>query len=221
MIQSAATDTVTVVLADEQPVVRSGLRVLLSAIDEVGVAGEAGTAQQALRETLLHRPDVLVLDLRLGIGVVHEVRRRSPGTAVLVFTTIDDDEAIFGALCAGVRGYLLKGTEPDDLVQAVRSVCAGAAILAPSIAARIGELLSRRIGPPSVPGLTAREHEVLTLMAGGLRNSEIAMRLRLASKTVSNHISAIFAKLGVKDRTAAVIVAREAGLGKGQLASVR
>ncbi|WP_370948755.1 LuxR C-terminal-related transcriptional regulator [Amycolatopsis sp. cg5] len=221
MLRSPATDTVTVVLADEQPVVRGGLRALLSAIDGVAVAGEAGTAQQALRETLLHRPDVLVLDLRFGIGVVREVLRRSPGTAVLVFTTIDDDESIFAALSAGVRGYLFKGAEPEDLAQAVRGVSAGAAVLSPAIAARVGELLSRRLGAPAVPGLTAREHEVLTLMAVGLRNSEIALRLRLASKTVSNHISAIFAKLGVKDRTAAVIVAREAGLGRGQLASVR
>jgi DNA-binding NarL/FixJ family response regulator len=209
----------SVVLADSHPVVRGGIRALLSEVDGISVVAEAGTGREAVRETLQYRPDVLILDLRMsdlgGAATIREVRRVSPGTAILVFTQADDDESVFSAMRAGARGYLLKRAERDDIVRAIRGVASGGAVFGSPIAERLSELF----GPSSgqrvpFPSLTSREREVLDLLASGLPNSAIARRLHLASKTVSNHLSAIFAKLQVSSRSAAIVLARQAGLGR-------
>jgi DNA-binding NarL/FixJ family response regulator len=209
----------TMVLADEHPVVRSGLRALLESIGEIEVVAEARTGREAVREALLHRPDVLMMDLELtdpdGITAIREVQRSQPGIAVLVFTMCDDDASVFTAMRAGARGFIHKDAEQEDIVRAIRGVAAGEAIFGPSIAARLTDLFSgQAFDRHPFPDLTSREREVLDLIAEGLPNSAIARRLYLAPKTISNHISTIFSKLGVPDRAAAIVQAREAGLGR-------
>jgi DNA-binding NarL/FixJ family response regulator len=214
-----ATAELTVVLADSHPVVRGGMRALLSSVDGIEVVAEAGTARDAVRESVQHRPDVLILDVRMadqgGAAAIREVRRAVPGTAVLVFTQADDDESVFSAMRAGARGYLLKRAERDDIVRAIKGVAAGGAVFGSPIAERLVDLFGPGGGNRApFPELTGREREVLDLLAAGLPNSAIARRLSLASKTVSNHLSAIFAKLQVSSRAAAIVLARQAGLGR-------
>jgi DNA-binding NarL/FixJ family response regulator len=208
----------SVVLADSQPVVRNGMRALLSASDGIDVVAEAGTGHDAVRETVQHRPDVLILDLRMadqgGAATIREVRRAAPGTAVLVFTQADDDESVFSAMRAGARGYLLKRAEHDDIVRAVKGVAAGGAVFGSPIAERLVDLFGPGGNKAPFPELTTREREVLDLLAAGMPNSAIARRLTLASKTVSNHLSAIFTKLQVSSRVAAIVLARQAGMGR-------
>jgi DNA-binding NarL/FixJ family response regulator len=211
--------TLTVVLADSQPVVRDGMRALLAGVGGIEVVAEAGTGRDAVRESMQYRPDVLILDLRMadqgGAATIREVRRAVPGTAVLVFTQADDDESVFSAMRAGARGYLLKRAERDDIVRAIKGVAAGGAVFGSPIAERLVELFGPGGGNRApFPELTGREREVLDLLAAGLPNSAIARRLSLASKTVSNHLSAIFAKLQVSSRAAAIVLARQAGLGR-------
>jgi DNA-binding NarL/FixJ family response regulator len=211
---------VTVVLADNHPVVRGGLRALLATTLGIEVVAEATSAREAVREAVLHRPDVLMLDLnirdRAGITAITDVLRSAPGVAVLVFTGVDDEHSVFAAMRAGARGYLLKDASPQDIVRAIRGTAAGEAIFGAPIARRVTALLSASNGPVSRPfsDLTSREREVLDLLAAGLPNSAIARRLYLAPKTISNHISAIFGKLRVADRAEAIIRARDAGLGR-------
>ncbi len=180
----------TVVLADEQPVVRDGLRGLFSATAGLTVVAEAATGPEAAEAVLHHRPDVLVLDLTLGADVARQLHAE---TAVLVFTALEDDASIAMALRAGVRGYLPKRATPADVVRAVRSIAAGAAVFGDGIAGRIPGLLSR---PPS-PGLSAREREILALAETGTPVAEIARRLGIAPKTVRNRLSVINARLRV------------------------
>jgi DNA-binding NarL/FixJ family response regulator len=218
-LQPTDPPTVTVVLADDHPIVRGGLRALLSPAHGINVLAEAGTGDDAVREALLHRPDVLILDLqageRGGIAAIREVLRSAPEVAVLVFTSIEDDDAVFTAMRAGARGYILKDAEREDIIRAIRGVAAGEAIFGAAIALRVTKVLSDPTAPArrSFRGLTAREREVLELVAAGLPNSAIARRLQLARKTVSNHMSAIFTKLRVADRNEAIARARDAGLG--------
>lgn len=207
------------VLADEHPVVRSGLRALLGSADGMRVVAEARTGREAVREALLHRPDVLMMDVEIGepdgIAAIREVQRSQPGIAVLVFTMCDDDTSVFTAMRAGAKGYIQKDAEQDDILRAIRGVAAGEAIFGPSVAARLTELLGGQLHDRHpFPDLTAREREVLALIAEGLPNTAIARRLYLAPKTISNHISTIFGKLGVPDRSSAIVRAREAGLGR-------
>lgn len=214
----ASPKALTVVLADSHPVVRGGMRALLAGVGGIDVLAEAGTGREAVRETVQHRPDVLILDLRMagqgGAATIREVRRAVPGTAVLVFTQADDDESVFSAMRAGARGYLLKRAERDDIVRAIKGVAAGGAVFGSPIAERLVELFGPGGNRAPFPELTTREREVLDLLAAGLPNSAIARRLQLASKTVSNHLSAIFAKLQVSSRAAAIVLARQAGLGR-------
>jgi DNA-binding NarL/FixJ family response regulator len=209
----------SVVLADDHPVVRGGLRALLSGVDGINVVAEAAARVDTLAEALLLAPDVLIVDLPMrgpdGVLTIQSVLRSAPNVAVLVFTTSEDDESVFNAMRAGARGYILKGAEQDDIVRAIRGVAAGEAIFGARIASRLTALMMRRTQPDRYPfpDLTSREREILELIAGGLGNAAIAHRLFLASKTVRNNISTIFAKLGAADRSAAIIRARAAGLG--------
>jgi len=202
--------TVSVVVADEQPVVRRGLGALLSRNAAIAVAGEAATAREALRMAVLHRPDVLVLDSGLPGGhvdaTVREVRRAAPGTAVLVFTAADDEDTVIAAVRAGARGYLLKNGTDDSIVRAVVALAHGETVLGPGVADRlIGRIGSRPAQFQDMfPELTAREQDVLELVAAGMGNTAIAARLHLSPKTIANHISVIFGKLRVTSRASAI-----------------
>jgi DNA-binding NarL/FixJ family response regulator len=208
-----------VLVADGQPVVRDGLRALFGAVEGITLVGEATSARDVPREVQLHRPDVLVLDLELPgpdrIAVCHQVLRAAPDTKVLIFTRFADASSVVAAMRAGARGYLLKRAGGADVLRAVRSVAAGEVIFGAEVANSVTELFfapDSRVRAP-FPELTGRERQVLELIAAGLSNSAIARRLDLATKTVSNHTSAILAKLRVADRAAAIIRARDAGLG--------
>jgi DNA-binding NarL/FixJ family response regulator len=209
---------IRVLIADDHPVVRRGMGALLSSLDGVEVVAEAATGAEALREAQLARPDVVVMDVQMpGMDGVEATRRLVallPDTAVLVLTMFDDDDTVFAALRAGARGYLLKGAEQEDILAALRSVVAGQVVIGPGVAGRlIGYLDSPPVKGVPFPELTPREREILDRIAQGQSNGVIAARLGLASKTVGNHVSAIFAKLRVATRSEAIVQARRGGLG--------
>lgn len=208
------------VIADDQDLVRSGLHLVLESRG-VDVLGEAATGREAVEEVCRVRPDVVLMDIRMpvldGIAATAELRRRAVSTRVLVLTTYDLDRYVYGALKAGAAGFLLKATPPDRLVAGVETVAAGEALLAPSLTRRLIEEHVRR-PPPSdgVPGpvrtLTERELEVLSLMAHGLSNEEIARTLVVAETTVKTHVNRILSKLALASRVQAVVLSYECGL---------
>ncbi len=208
-----------ILIADDHPVVRGGLRALIETLDGLEAVGEAADGEAAVREVVLLRPDVVLMDVRMpgldGVEATRRIRRSAPGTAVLILTMYDDDATVFTAMRAGARGYLLKGADQADIVAAVRAVAAGQAVFGPGVASRVlGHFESPpAAGPDPFPQLTDREREILDLLASGRRTAEIAQRLSLSPKTVSNHLTSIFAKLEVADRTGAILRAREGGLG--------
>ncbi len=216
-----AAEPIRVVIVDDHPMMRDGLRALIASLTNVEVVGEAGDGEAARREVQLTRPDVVVMDLHMpgtnGVDATRAILRSVPTTRVLVLTMFEDDESVFAAMRAGASGYLIKGAQQDEIIRAIRSVAAGQAIFGPSVARRIIAFFSSgiRAAPTAepFPGLTAREREVLDLIAAGRSNVAIAQHLVISTKTVSNHISAIFAKLQVADRAEAIIRARQAGLG--------
>ena len=210
--------SIRVLIADDHPLVRQGLWAALAPMPEIEVVAEAATGQAAIRETVLHRPDVVVMDLQMpdgnGIEATRELARAVPTTAVLVLTMFDDDDWVFAAMRAGARGYVLKGAEQHEIARAIMAVAAGEAIFGPAVATRVlAYFASPPVTPAPFPELTAREREVLDLIAAGRNNRQIAERLGLSAKTIANHISAIFAKLQVADRAQAILRARDAGLG--------
>jgi DNA-binding NarL/FixJ family response regulator len=212
---------ITVVIADDHPLMRDGLRALIASLPDMEVVAEAGDGEAARRETQLTHPDVVVMDLRMpgtnGVDATRAILRSVPTTRVLVLTMFEDDDSVFAAMRAGASGYLVKGAQQDEIVRAIRSVAAGQAIFGPTVARRIIDFFAGATqvasAPTPFPDLTAREREVLGLIAVGRTNAVIAHELAISTKTVSNHISAIFAKLQVADRAEAIIRARQAGLG--------
>ncbi|CAG6392232.1 response regulator transcription factor [Streptomyces cocklensis] len=211
----------TVLLADAQPAIRHGVRSVLERSGGISVVGEAATADEVLAETSRCRPDVLVVDPLMdeptGMQVISRVLRMTPDTGVLVFSSVDDDKAITSALHAGARGYLIKRASADQILRGIHAVAAGEAIVDRSIADRLSALIRPATGQYyyPFPQLTNRERDVLDRIAAGKSNSAIARELALASKTISNRVSAIFGKLGVADRAQAIVLARDAGLGHG------
>ena len=208
---------VRVVLADDHPMVRYGIAAVLADAPEVEVVAEAADGAGLLREVEHHRPDVVVTDLDMpgmtGPELIAALRDRFPDVGVLVLTMHSDDEALFAALRAGARGYLVKGADRAELLRALCSVAAGEAVYGAGVAGRVAAALTGRPSGGAVfPELTGREREVLSLLAHGRRNSEIATALGLSDKTVRNHVSALLLKLQVPDRTAAALKAREAGV---------
>lgn len=201
-------------IADEQPIVRRGLRALLSRSPEIGVVAEAATGREAVRMAVLHRPDVLVIDTELpGSHVdatVREVLRAAPATAVLVFTAADDEDTVIAAVRAGARGYLLKSSADGGIVRAVTGLAQGETVLGPGIVDRLVSGIGSRPAryQDRFPELTAREQDVLELMVSGMRNTAIATQLHLSPKTIANHISVIFGKLHVTSRAEAIELAK-------------
>jgi len=210
---------VRVAIVDDHPVVRAGLRAVLTTTEGFEYVGEGSTGAEAieLAEQLL--PDVLVLDINMpgmdGITAAREVLARSPSVAVLVLTMHDDDDTVFSAMRAGARGYLLKGSEQEDVTRAISAVASGDAIFGPAIANRVLRYFAAPAPGPRqpFPELTTREREVLGLLAGGLSNQVIARQLGVSLKTAANHVSNILNKLQAADRAEAIVRARRAGLG--------
>ncbi|MER5355963.1 response regulator transcription factor [Kitasatospora sp. NPDC002551] len=208
---------VRVFLLDDHEVVRRGVHDLLDGEPDLEVVGEAGTAEQALVRIPALRPDVAVLDVRLGDGdgvaVCRELRSRMPDLACLMLTSFDDEEALLDAVMAGAAGYVLKQISGTDLVAAVRTVASGRSMLDPGAATRLLNRLRSEAEPAQPSGggpeLTAREQEVLALIGEGLTNRQIGERLFLAEKTVKNHVSRLLAKLGVERRVQAALIATE------------
>ncbi|WP_043655786.1 response regulator transcription factor [Streptosporangium roseum] len=211
-------EPIRVLLVDDHPLLRHGLRALLEQVGGAEVVGEAGDGEEAIALVLSLNPDVVVMDLVMpgvtGIEATRTLIDRRPDLGVLVLTMSEDDASVFAALRAGARGYVLKGADGNDFIAAVRAVARGEAVYGPAVARRIRRFLTT--GPESgpFPELTQREREILDLLASGKSNAEIARRLFLSQKTVKNHLTSIFAKLQVADRTQAVVRARRAGLGE-------
>ena len=208
---------ITLVLADDHPVFASGLRAVFDAETDLHVLSVAATGREAVRAVIEQQPDVAVLDLNMpdgdGLWVCGQIRAAGSTTRVLILTMYDDDENVLAALRAGAYGYTLKGSGPDELTAAVRSVARGEALFGAGIAARMLSHFGRSATASPFPQLTEREHEVLALLAAGRDNAAVAHRLGVTSKTVRNHVSNIITKLQVADRSGAIIRARDAGLG--------
>lgn len=216
---------VRVVLADDHPMYRYGVAAVLADIAAIDLVGTASSGTELLALVERTRPDVVLTDLRMpditGIEVTRRLLALDPELPVLVLTMHDDDESVYGAMRAGARGYLLKGADGAELVSTIQALAAGGTAFGPSVARRIvGFFLesSHRYREGTFPELTRREREVLDLVAAGHRNSTIAVKLGLSDKTVRNHLSAILLKLQVRDRSAAIVRAREAGLGRDDAA---
>ncbi len=215
------TDRTTVLIADDHPVFRRGLRALLSSTPDLEVIAEAASGEEAADLAVEHLPDAVVMDLRMpggmsGVDATARIAERAPGVHVLILTMFDDDESVFAAMLAGAGGYILKDAEQDDVLRSIRAVANGDAIFGPGVAQRVrayfaGDRPAR--GSP-FPELTAREMEIVDLIAAGENNASIAKRLGIATKTVRNSASNIFLKLHAADRAEVIIRARDAGLGR-------
>jgi len=211
-----------VIICDDQAIIRDGLEMLLNLEKDIEVVGVAQDGAEGVELTERHRPDLVLMDLKMpglnGIEATRQIRARYPATSVLVLTTYDDDEWVFDAIRAGAAGYLLKDTPREEVIKAVRGTVAGKSFVDPSVAGKlIGQVAGHQTQPSTLitDKLTTRETDVLRLLARGLTNAEIAERLHLSEGTVRNHVSAVFAKLGVADRTQAAVLAIQHGLGQG------
>jgi DNA-binding NarL/FixJ family response regulator len=211
---------ITVVVVDDQELMRMGLNMVLEAQDDIEVVGEASDGSGAIEAVARLAPAVVLMDVRMpgidGVSATRAITESGSDTRVLVMTTFDLDEHVLGALRAGASGFLLKDTPPEDLVSAIRSVAAGDAVVSPKVTKRLLSRFVERTEPavdPSVlDGLTGREREVMAHLATGLSNAEIATVLHLSEATIKTHIGRILTKLGVRDRVQAVVLAYESGL---------
>jgi DNA-binding NarL/FixJ family response regulator len=211
---------IRILLVDDQPLFREGLRTLLSVQADFEVVGEAGNGEEAVRLSRALRPSVVLMDLQMpvldGVAATRRLRAEQPDCRVIVLTTFDDDEKVFDGLRAGAVGYLLKDAPSEKLAEAIRVAARGETFLQPSVAAKVvaefARLTSSAPAQPLAEPLSAREREVLSLIAKGASNREIADALFLAEGTVKNHVTNILGKLGVRDRTQAALKAKEIGL---------
>jgi DNA-binding NarL/FixJ family response regulator len=220
----SSTRAIRVLVADDHPVFRRGMRAILGAEPEIELVGEATDGEEAVARALELRPDVVLMDLNMpgvtGIEATRRVLEASPGVGILMLTMFEDDKSIFAAMRAGAHGYVLKGADGAETLRAIHAVANGEAIFSPEITRRLTGYFAAPDGDPrtaatqAFPNLTEREHEILSLMAGGYTNTAIASRLYLSPKTVRNYVSNIFTKLQVSDRPQAIVRAREAGLGE-------
>ena len=212
-------DNITLLIADDEPAFRSGLRALLKSVDNLTLVGEAATGVEAISLAASLQPDVILMDINMpGVNGVEATRRilnTSPHIGVLILTMYDDDDSVFAAMRAGARGYLLKGTLKAEILRAILAVNSGEVIFGAVIAQRVTRYFMglKPVAPADVfPQLTDREREILGLIAQGHNNTEIAERLSLRDKTVRNNITNIFSKLQVADRAQAIVRARDAGM---------
>ncbi|MFC2176816.1 response regulator [Actinomycetota bacterium] len=211
---------ITVVIADDHPLVRDGLRAVFAGASDIDIVGEADNGRDAVSEVVRHEPDVVVMDLDMpelhGIEATREINAQCPTAAVLVLTMFEDDESVFAAVSAGATGYLLKGSDGTDILAAVRAAASGQTIFGTAFADRLRNWLA---GPAPAeqspfPELTPRELDILDRLAAGLTNPEIGERLHLSTKTIANNVSTILNKLHFTQRGQAIVRAREAGLGR-------
>jgi DNA-binding NarL/FixJ family response regulator len=212
---------IRVLIVDDDDLMRAGLRGVLSSDQAIEVVGDVGDGREAAYRTRLLRPDVVLMDVRMpdldGISATRELLAGFPDVKVVILTTFEQDDYIFGALRAGASGFLLKRTRPEDLMAAIHTIAAGDSLLSPSVTSRVVERMAGQPSPdatrdPRLGELTPRETDVLELVARGLSNGEIAATLVIGESTVKTHIKRILAKLGVRDRVQAVIFAYESGL---------
>jgi DNA-binding NarL/FixJ family response regulator len=209
-----------VLIADDQALVRSGFRLILETRPDMEVVGEAADGEEAVRLALELEPDVILMDIRMpvvdGIEATRQIVAADSPARILVLTTFDLDEYVHAAIRAGASGFLLKDVRPGDLVDGIRLIASGNALLGPTVTQRLLERFSSELpagdGDETVAKLTEREREILRLLASGLSNAELAQRLFLSETTVKTHVSSILRKLGVRDRVQAVIAAYDAGL---------
>jgi DNA-binding NarL/FixJ family response regulator len=212
-------EQIQILIADDHPVFRDGLRVLLTSAAEMSVVGETTNGAETVSMATTLQPDVILMDVRMpelnGIEATRQIISTSPHIGILVLTMYEDDASVFAAMQAGARGYLLKGADRDEILGAIRTVNTGGAIFSAAIAQRLMHYFStlEPTVPRAFPDLTDREREILTLLAQGYTNTTIAERLVLSPKTVRNNVSNIFSKLQVVDRAQAMLRARDAGLG--------
>lgn len=207
---------ITVLLADDQTIIRDGLRALLETYPDITVVAEAGNGTQAYDRTIIHRPEVVIMDIRMpqmgGVEATRLIKRDFPETAVLVLTTFDDDESILGAITFGASGYLLKDISGPKLAEAIRDAVRGSVILPGNIAAKITKHIGRQIKPETaLTDFTQREQDIIRLLTRGKSNQEIAQTLFLTVGTVKNYISQIYGKAGISDRANAVLYFKELG----------
>jgi DNA-binding NarL/FixJ family response regulator len=212
---------IRVLIADDHGIVREGLRAVLGAEPDIEVVGEAATGKEVVERAAKLRPDVILMDIQMpginGIEATRRILEANPHVGVVVLTMFEDDDSVFSAMRAGARGYVLKGADPSEILKVLRAVAGGEAYFGPEIALRLMTFFSasKPASPAeALPELTAREREILDLIAQGHTNAKIAAHLFVSPKTVGNHISHIFTKLQVADRAHAIIRAREAGLGR-------
>ncbi|MFF0743789.1 response regulator [Streptomyces sp. NPDC004111] len=213
---------IRVLLADDETMIRAGVRAILSVAEDIEIVAEAGDGREAVELALGHRPDVCLLDIRMprldGLQAAEELRRVLPGTAVMMLTTFSEDEYIASALGSGAAGFVLKSGDPHELIAGVRAVAEGGAYLSPTVARRVithigtGQLGKQAVARARTEILTAREREVLALVGAGLSNADIARRLHVVEGTVKAYVSQILARLDFKNRVQAAILAYEAGL---------
>ncbi len=215
------TSPIRVLIADDHPLFRDGLRALLNSIPQTKMVGEAANGEEVLEQAAALQPDVILMDIQMpglnGIEATQRILQTNPDIGIIVLTMFEDDDSVFAAMRAGARGYILKGADQTEILRAIGAAARGEALFGAPIAKRLIRFFSAPRPSPSdqaVPALTEREREVLDLMAQGLSNVEIAERLVISPKTVRNHTSNIFNKLRVTDRTHAIVLAREAGLGQ-------
>jgi len=211
---------IRMLVADDHALFRDGLRALFGSVPDTEIVGEAATGEDAITRAAELQPDVILMDIQMpgtnGIAATRKIVQDSPHIGVIIITMFEDDDSVFTAMRAGARGYVLKGADQDEMLKVIRAVAAGEAHFGPQIARRLMQFFSTptlAVPAEAFPELTAREREVLDLIARGRTNGEIASHLYLSPKTVRNHISNIFSKLQVADRVQAILRAQEAGLG--------
>jgi DNA-binding NarL/FixJ family response regulator len=218
-------ETIRVLIVDDHALFRDGVSAILKAAPDVEVVGEAASGQEALQQAEAVSPDVILMDIQMpdmtGLEATKRILQKAPDVGVIMITMLEDDDSLFAAMRAGARGYVLKGADKVEMLRSVRAVANGEAMFGPAIANRLANFF-RQVNTASLvqdsaktfPDLTDREHEILELIALGHNNQEIANHLHITTKTVSNHISNVYNKLQVADRVQAIILAKDAGLGK-------